>query len=202
MSTPVRNRTMLPHNPRSTRGGAMEIRRLVVTKDVVYSEAGARAARPVTRALGIAVIANPNAGRQVQDLSPMFDIGAELAELLMPQLVPLLGGAAVAYGKGAIVGVNGDAEHAAAICHPKMGKPMRAALGGGEALIPSATKVAAAGASLDLPLGHKDNPWSFDHFETVTVTVGDAPRPDEIVVVIGISDGGRASPRVGEGRIL
>ena len=132
----------------------------------------------------------------------MFDIGAELAELLMPQLVPLLGGAAVAYGKGAIVGVNGDAEHAAAICHPKMGKPMRAALGGGEALIPSATKVAAAGASLDLPLGHKDNPWSFDHFETVTVTVGDAPRPDEIVVVIGISDGGRASPRVGKGRIL
>ena len=180
----------------------MEIRRLVVTKDVVYSEAGARAARPVTRALGIAVIANPNAGRQVQDLSPMFDIGAELAELLMPQLVPLLGGAAVAYGKGAIVGVNGDAEHAAAICHPKMGKPMRAALGGGEALIPSATKVAAAGASLDLPLGHKDNPWSFDHFETVTVAVADAPRPDEIVVVIGISDGGRASPRVGKGRIL
>ena len=180
----------------------MEIRRLVVTKDVVYSEAGARAARPVTRALGIAVIANPNAGRQVQDLSAMFDIGAELAELLMPQLVPLLDGAAVAYGKGAIVGVNGDAEHAAAICHPKMGKPMRAALGGGEALIPSATKVAAAGASLDLPLGHKDNPWSFDHFETVTVTVGDAPRPDEIVVVIGISDGGRASPRVGKGRIL
>jgi hypothetical protein len=180
----------------------MEIRRLVVTKDVVYSEAGARAARPVTRALGIAVIANPNAGRQVQDLSPMFDIGAELAELLMPQLVPLLGGSAVAYGKGAIVGVNGDAEHAAAICHPKMGKPMRAALGGGEALIPSATKIAAAGASLDLPLGHKDNPWSFDHFETVTVAVGDAPRPDEIVVVIGISDGGRASPRVGKGRIL
>lgn len=180
----------------------MEIRRLVVTKDVVYSEAGARAARPVTRALGIAVIANPNAGRQVQDLSPMFDIGAELAELLMPQLVPLLGASAVAYGKGAIVGVNGDAEHAAAICHPKMGKPMRAALGGGEALIPSATKVAAAGASLDLPLGHKDNPWSFDHFETVTVALGDAPRPDEIVVVIGISDGGRPSPRVGKGRIL
>ena len=132
----------------------------------------------------------------------MFDLGAGLAELLMPQLVALLPGSAVAYGKGAIVGVNGDAEHAAAICHPKMGKPMRAALGGGEALIPSATKVAAAGATLDLPLGHKDNPWSFDHFETVTVSVGDAPRPDEIVVVIGIADGGRVNPRVGKGRIL
>ena len=180
----------------------MEIRRLLVTKDTVYAEAGAKAARPVTRAVGIAVIANPNAGRQVQDLSPMFDLGAGLAELLMPQLVPLLAAKAESYGKGAIVGVNGDLEHAAALCHPKMGKPMRAALGGGEALIPSATKVAAAGATLDLPLGHKDNPWSFDHFETVTVSVGDAPRPDEIVVVIGIADGGRVNPRVGKGRIL
>ena len=180
----------------------MEIRRLVVTKDVVYSEAGARAARPVTRALGIAVIANPNAGRQVQDLSPMFDFGAQIAEVLMPQLVPLLAREAESYGKGAIVGVAGDLEHAAAICHPKMGKPMRAALGGGEALIPSTQKVAAAGATLDLPLGHKDNAWSFDHFETVTVGVADAPRPDEIVVVIGIADGGRVNPRVGKGRIL
>jgi hypothetical protein len=181
----------------------MEIRRLLVTKDVVFSEAGRKAPRPITRAIGIAVIANPCAGRYVEDLSPMFDIGAQLAELLMPQLVALLpGGKAESYGKGAIVGVNGDLEHAGALCHPKMGKPMRAALGGGEALIPSTQRVAAAGASLDLPLGHKDNPWSFDHFETVTVSVPDAPRPDEIVVVIGIADGGRVNPRVGKGRIL
>lgn len=180
----------------------MEIRRLVVTKDTVYAEGGAKAARAVTRALAIAVISNPFASRHVEDLASLFDIGAELAELLMPQLVALLPGKAVAYGKGAIVGVNGDAEHAAAICHPKMGKPMRAALGGGEAVIPSTTKVAAAGATLDLPLGHKDNPWSFDEIETVTVSVGDAPRPDEIVVVIGISDGGRVNPRVGKGRIV
>lgn len=181
----------------------MKIRRLLVTKDVVYSEAGKDAPRPVTRAIGIAVIANPFAGRRhVEDLSPLFDTGAHLAELLMPQLVPLLAGKAESYGKGAIVGVNGDLEHAAAICHPKMGKPMRAALGGGEALIPSTQRVAAAGATLDLPLGHKDNAWSFDHFETVTVSVADAPRPDEIVVVIGIADGGRVNPRVGKGRIL
>jgi hypothetical protein len=180
----------------------MEIRRLLVMKDVVYSEAGAKAPRPITRAIGIAVIRNPFAGKHVQDLSPLFDTGAAIAELLMPQLVPLLAGKAESYGKGAIVGVNGDLEHAAALCHPKMGKPMRAALGGGEALIPSTQRVASAGASLDLPLGHKDNPWSFDHFETVTVSVADAPRPDEIVVVIGIADGGRVNPRVGKGRIL
>lgn len=151
----------------------MEIRRLVVSRDVVYSEAGKKGARPITRAIGIAVIANPFAGRHAQDLSPMFDMGAELAEILMPQLVALLPGKAESYGKGAIVGVNGDLEHAAALCHPKMGKPMRAALGGGEALIPSTQKVAGPGASLDLPLGHKDNPWSFDHFETVSVSVAE-----------------------------
>ena len=180
----------------------MELRRLLLTKDVVYSEAGKSAPRPITRAVALAVIHNPFAGRHVQDLSPLFDVGAQIAELVMPQLIALLPQKAESYGKGAVVGVNGDLEHAAAICHPKMGKPMRAALGGGEALIPSTQRVAAAGASLDLPLGHKDNAWSFDHFETVTVSVADAPRPDEIVVVIGIADGGRVNPRVGKARIL
>ena len=111
----------------------MEIRRLLVTKDVVYSEAGKNAPRPITRAIALAVIHNPFAGRHVEDLSPLFDVGAQLAELVMPQLVALLPRKAESYGKGAIVGVNGDLEHAAALCHPKMGKPMRAALGGGEA---------------------------------------------------------------------
>ena len=109
----------------------MEIRRLLVTKDVVYSEAGKNAPRPITRAIALAVIHNPFAGRHVEDLSPLFDVGAQLAELVMPQLVALLPRKAESYGKGAIVGVNGDLEHAAALCHPKMGKPMRAALGGG-----------------------------------------------------------------------
>jgi hypothetical protein len=180
----------------------MKLRRLLVTKDVVYAEAGKDAPRPITRAIALAVIHNPFAGQHHKDLSPLFEIGAQVAELVMPQLVALLSGKAESYGKGAIVSVNGDLEHAAAICHPKMGKPMRAALGGGEALIPSTQKVAAAGATLDLPLGHKDNAWSFDHFETVTVGVADAPRPDEIVVAIGIADGGRVNPRVGKGRIL
>jgi len=179
----------------------MQPRKVIICRDVVYAEAGATAPRPVTRALGIAVIDNPSAGRHAKDLSSMFDLGAQLAELLMPQLVALIPGKVIAYGKGAIVGVNGDVEHAAAICHPKMGKPMRAALGGGEAVIPSTTKVAAAGSTIDLPLGNKDNPWSFDEIETVSVCVPDAPRPNEIVVVIGISDGGRPDPRIGKGRI-
>jgi hypothetical protein len=155
----------------------------------------------VTRAFGIAVIANPYAGRHVQDLSPLFDTGAQIAETLMPELVERLPGKAIAYGKAAIVGVNGDIEHAAALLHPKMGKPMRAAIGGGEAIIPSTSKVASAGATIDVPLGNKDNVWAFDEIDTITVSVADAPRPDEIVVVIALSDGGRPDPRVGKGRI-
>src|SRR2546430_2185888 len=138
----------------------MEIRRLLVTKDVVYSEAGKNAPRPITRAIALAVIHNPFAGRHVEDLSALFDVGAQLAELVMPRLVPLLPQRAGPCGRGGMVGVTGDLEQAAAFGHPKRGKPMRAALGGGEALIPSTQRVAAAGATLDLPLGHKDNPWS------------------------------------------
>src|SRR3954467_8956470 len=153
----------------------MEIRRLLVTKDVIYSEAGKNGLRPITRAIALAVIHNPFAGRHVEDLSPLFDAGAQLAELVMPELVALLPHKAESYGKGAIVGVNGDLEHAAALCHPKMGKPMRAAPGGGEALIPPTQGVGAAGGPLGLPVGQKDNPWLFDHFEAGTVAVPDAP---------------------------
>jgi hypothetical protein len=181
---------------------SLSIRRLQILKDVLYSEAGAAAPKPITRAAALAVIANPFAGRHVQDLSPLFDFGAQIAAQVMPQLLACLAGAAVSYGKGAIVGVNGDMEHGGAICHPKMGKPVRAAVGGGEALIPANVKVAAAGATLDVPLGHKDDAWSFDHFDTITVGVPDAPRPDEIVVVIAVADGGRVNPRVGKGRVL
>ena len=181
---------------------SMSIRRLQIIKDVLFAEAGAPAPTPITRAVALAVIANPFAGKYVQDLAPLFDIGGQIGEQVTPQLVAALGGPPVSYGKGAIVGVNGDMEHGGAICHPKMGKPVRAAVGGGEALIPANVKVAAAGATLDVPLGHKDNAWSFEHFDTITVSVPDAPRPDEIVVVIVVADGGRVNPRVGKGRIL
>ncbi len=180
----------------------MNIRKSILTRESVHAEAGRGVARPINRAAAIVVIANPFAGRFVEDLSTLYDVGAKLGEQLMPELIKLLGSKVVSYGKAAIVGVAGDLEHAAAILHPKLGKPMRAAIGGGEAVIPSNAKVAAAGTSIDVPLGHKDNPWSFDDFDTLTLSVADAPRPDEIVVVIAISDGGRPNPRVGKGRAV
>lgn len=180
----------------------MNIRKTVLTRETVHAEAGRSAAQPIHRAAVLVVIDNPLAGRFVDDLSPLFDVGAALGEQLMPDLVKLLGNPVVSYGKAAIVGVSGDLEHSAAILHPKLGKPMRGAIGGGQSLIPSNAKVAAAGTAIDVPLGHKDNPWSFDEIDTWTLSVADAPRPDEIVVIIAISDGGRPNPRVGKTRAV
>jgi hypothetical protein len=168
----------------------VDIRKIITMREVVLSELGVAAPRPVVRAVGMDAIRNPFAGRFVDDLRPLFEAGAMLGERLMPELVKLLDGSAVSYGKGALVGVNGEMEHGGACVHPMLGKPMRAAIGGGKALISSNVKVAAAGASLDVPLGHKDDSWSFPHFDTMTVSVADAPRPDEILVVMPLPTAG------------
>jgi len=178
----------------------MDVRRTLYVEDVTLVDAGVPLARPVRRVAGLAVLANPYAGRFVADLSPLFDTGLEVGTLLMTRVLELLGGPAVSYGKAAVVGTLGETEHGGALLHPKLGKPMRAAVGGGEAIIPSNVKVAAPGTPIDVPLGHKDNVWSFDHFDTMTVMVPDAPRPDEIVMVVAIADGGRPHPRVGQSR--
>ena len=179
----------------------MKIRKIVLTRETIYAELGHAVSRPVNHAVAIAVIENPFAGRFVEDLSPMYDMGAELGERLMPDLVALLRGNITAYSKAAIVGSLGEIEHGHALVHPKLGKPMRAAIGGGKAVICSNVKVAAPGGSIDMPFANKDNVWSFDDFSTVTISIPDGPRPDEIVVAIGISDNGRPFPRIGKGPI-
>jgi len=175
----------------------VEIRKITTTREVIFSELGIAAPRPIVRAVGMAVIVNPFAGRFVDDLRLLFEAGAMLGERLMPDLVKLLGGPAVSYGKGALVGVDGEMEHGGACVHPMLGKPMRAAIGGGKAVISSNVKIAAAGTILDVPLGHKDDSWSFAHFDTITVSVADAPRPNEILVAMAIADGGRLQNRCG-----
>ncbi len=179
----------------------MDVRKTVIIKETIEADAVGEACHPITRVVAVAVIRNPFAGRFVEDLSPLFDIGGQLGERLMADAVKMLAGPPVSYGKAAIVGIAGDMEHGGAMLHPKLGKPMRAAVGGGKSLIPSNAKVAAAGVPIDLPLGHKDEAWSFDHFDTVTVMVADAPRPDEIVLCMAVADGGRPHPRVGSGPI-
>lgn len=180
----------------------MQIRKTQFIKETVLAEAGAPASVAIRRVAVLVVIENPFAGRFERDLTPLFDFGLRLGEEMMPEAVRLLDGPTLVYGKAAIVGVNGDLEHAAAVLHPKLGKPMRAAIGGGEAIIPSTTKVAAAGASIDVPLANKDNPWSFDELDSITVALADAPRPNEILAVMAIGTAGRPNPRVGKGRAI
>ena len=180
----------------------MNVRKTMMIKEITEAEGFGKACDPITRVVAIAVIQNPFAGRYVEDLSPLFDKGGQLGEQLMGDAVKMLSGPPVSYGKAAIVGVNGDMEHAGAMIHPKLGKPMRAAVDGGKSLIPANAKVAAVGVPIDLPLGHKDEAWSFDYIDTITVMVADAPRPDEIVLCMAVSDGPRPHPRVGSGPIM
>ena len=179
----------------------MNVRKTLQIVETINTDAFGAACDPITRVAALAVISNPFAGKLVEDLSKLFDMGGQLGEQLMDDAVRMLGNAPTSYGKAAIVGTAGDMEHGGAMIHPKLGKPMRAAVGGGAALIPSNAKLAALGTPIDLPLGHKDEVWSFDHFDTMTVMVADAPRPDEIVLCMAVADGGRPNPRVGSGPI-
>jgi hypothetical protein len=176
-----------------------EIRKLIVSLEEVLTEEGRPVSPPQRTALAMAVITNPFAGEYVEDLEPLMEIGAELGGLLGKRCVEALGiapGEAQGYGKGAIVGENGGLEHAAAILHPRLGKPLRVEVEKGEALIPSAKKRGGPGTALDVPLGHKDDAWSRDHFNAVEASIVDAPRADEIVVTVAVTDSGRPLPRV------
>ncbi len=174
----------------------------MIIQETILADGFAEPCESITRVAAVAVVRNPVAGCFVQDLSPLFEIGGQLGEMLMTRAVSMLVQSPISYGKAAIVGVDGDLEHGGAMIHPKLGKPMRAAVGGGKALIPSNSKIAAVGAPVDIPLGHKDEAWSFDHFDTMTVMVADAPRPNEIVLCMAVADGGRPLSRVGSGPII
>ncbi len=176
------------------------IRKLMVSVEETKSEMGQAIEPPARKAVAAAVIENPFAGRYVQDLKPLMDIGEELGDLLTRRCVAALGiegGRAESYGKAAVVGEAGELEHAAAILHPQMGKPVRAVLEKGAALIPSAKKMGGPGTPIDVPLGHKDAAFVRSHFDAIEVRVADAPRANEILVAIALTDSGRPLPRVG-----
>lgn len=177
-----------------------EIRKLMVVVDEIHREMGREINPPTRRAAAVAVIANPFAGRYVEDLTELMDIGAELGGLLGRRAVEALGvapSAVESYGKAAMVGENGELEHAAAILHPKLGAPLRQAVEKGAALVPSSKKRGGPGQVLDIPLGHKDAAYVRSHFDGMEVQINDAPRADEILVAVAVTDSGRPLPRVG-----
>lgn len=177
-----------------------KIRKLVVVVDETRIEMHQAVTPPTRRAVAIAVIENPFAGKYVEDLAELSAIGEELGALLGEKCVQALGiepGQAQSYGKGAIVGEAGELEHAAAILHPKLGAPLRKAVEKGAALVPSAKKMGGIGTALDVPLGHKDAAFVRSHFDAIEARVSDAPRANEIVVAVAVTDSGRPLPRIG-----
>lgn len=177
-----------------------KIRKTQVIVETTHSDIG-KPVEPATRkASALAVIENPFAGRYEEDLSELMDIGEELGGYLGKMCVEALGitpAQAESYGKAAIVGENGEWEHAAAILHPKLGAPLRKEVEKGAALVPSVKKLGGQGTRIDVPLGHKDAAYVRSHFDGMEVGMADAPRSNEILVAISVTDSGRPFPRVG-----
>ena len=176
----------------------MKIKKYFTTVEEVFHEGGRKLEHPLKRVAAAAVIHNPFAEVYQEDLGELMDIGEHLGEVLGEQAVALLGGEKPEnYGKAAIVGLKGEREHAAALLHPKLGAPLRKAVGGGKALIPSAKKMGGPGTPIDVPLHYKDAMKVRSHFDALEFRMPDAPADDEIVVIIALTNHGRPHPRVG-----
>ena len=180
--------------------GLAKIRKIVTVVEDTFEEGGQVILPPTRRAAAIAVIENPFADIYQEDLETLMAIGEELGSLLGEKCVAALGvtpEAVQSYGKAALVGENGELEHAAAILHPRLGKPLRSAVEKGAALVPSNKKRGGMGHPLDVPLGHKDAAYVRSHFDGMEVRINDAPKANEILVAIAVADSGRPLPRVG-----
>ena len=176
------------------------IRKCQVVIEELFRESGRPVDPPTRKCTAIAVIENPFAGRYEEDLEELIAIGEELGGFLGQKAVSALGikpGQAESYGKAVIVGEAGELEHAAAILHPRLGAPLREAVEKGAALVPSAKKQGGVGSTIDVPLGHKDAAYVRSHFDAQEVRVSDAPRANELMVCVTVTDSGRPLPRVG-----
>lgn len=179
---------------------SITIRKTAVWIEETHLEMGREISPPTRKAVACAVISNPFAGMYQEDLTPLIDMGAKLGGLLGDKCVEALGitpAEAESYGKAAMVGENGELEHAAALLHPALGAPLRKAVEKGAALVPSSKKMGGPGQVLDVPLGHKDAAYVRSHFDGIEVRLNDAPRAGEILVAVAVTDSGRPLPRVG-----
>lgn len=176
----------------------LKIRRqftLIEDKSEDFGQVGDEAIRKVAV---VAVIENPHVGRYVDDLKPMIDASVELGELMARRAVAAMGDAPVqSYGKGGLVGVGGEQEHANAVLTTAFAEPFRHAIGGGKAWISSMTKVVAPGTTIDIPMNHKDDVYVRSHYDGMTITLADTPMPDEIAAIFCMASRGRLNARVG-----
>ncbi|MGA7489290.1 MAG: amino acid synthesis family protein [Xanthobacteraceae bacterium] len=176
----------------------LQIKRTLTFVDEVAIEAGRRVDPPLRKIVVAAVVDNPFAGRFERDLSPLTDASAEIGRHICRLAIALMAPyAAASYGKAAVIGMNGEQEHGVAMLTTVFGNVMRDAAGGGKAWISSFTKRAAPGATIDIPLAHKDALYVRSHYDGVSVTLPDAPLPNELAIIVAFANRGRPNHRVG-----
>lgn len=175
------------------------LRKLATAVEEIFHEGGPVAATPLRRGAIMAVIANPFAGRYVEDIQPFMEDLKPLGLMMAQRLLAVLGGdpkAIEGYGKGIIVGSAGELEHGA-LWHAPGGYAMREVLGGAKAIVPSSKKVGAVGARLDVPVTHVDASYVRSHFDSMEVGLNDSPRANEMIVVLVMTTGARVHARSG-----
>ena len=175
------------------------VRKLVVQVEEIFHEGGPVRAEPVKRGTVMAVVANPYACRYVEDIQPFMEDLKPLGVEMATKLLAALGGDAAAiegYGKGSIVGGGGELEHGA-LWHNPGGYAMREALGGAKAIVPSSKKVGGPGARIDIPVTHVNASYVRSHFDAIEVGINDAPRANELVLVLAMTTGARVHARAG-----
>jgi hypothetical protein len=176
----------------------ISIRRSFAIVEERHEEAGRAAERPLRRVAAVAVVENPYAGRYVDDLKPLIDGSVELGREMAALALRAFGQHEVqSYGKGGIVGAAGEQEHANALLTTAFANPIRDAIGGGDAWISSFTKKGGPGTVIDIPMNHKDDVYVRSHYDGMTLSLPDAPMPDEVAVIFCIANGGRLNARVG-----
>jgi len=177
----------------------VDIRKVVRVVEEIFHEGGPRAEVPLRRAAALTVIRNPFAGRYVEQIEEFMNdlkpLGLEMAKSLVAEL----GGDAKVvegYGKGAIVGADGEIEHGA-LWHVPGGYAMREILNGAKAIVPSTKKIGGPGTRLDVPITHINASYVRSHFDAMEVGISDAPRADEMVLALVMTTGARIHARVG-----
>ncbi len=176
----------------------MKLRQTTVIVQDILSEGDRTLATPTRRVAACGVLHNPYAGGPaIDDFSELVDISVEAGTILTDRALSVLGDLKPrGYGKAVLVGSAGDLEHGAAMIHIRVGLPMRQGAGGGVAIIPGNAKVGAMGAPIDIIFGGLDDGWDYDAMDTMSIAVPDAPRPDEILLVIGFLGGTRPNARI------
>src|SRR4029450_256909 len=161
------------------------IRKFVTVIEEAHSEAGIPASPPLRKVAVAAIFNNPYAGRYSEDLSELIAFNAPLGRTMAEHLLKAMGQPIVSLGKGALIGINGEAIHGNACLLGEFANPIREAIGGGLAWIQSTTKRSGLGGMIDIPLAHKDALYVRDHYDTITVHLADAPHPDDLGVISG-----------------